>query len=122
MKKILIIEDEISYSHILREEVTLAGDMALMAADGIEGLHAALQQHPDLILLDLRLPRMGGMTMLEELRKDEWGKTAKVIIITNLEFNGERLKEILATSPLFCAAKSDITLKGLLEKIKEVLA
>jgi len=121
MKKVLVIEDEIPYSKLLRDELSLRGYILFWAFDGIEGLTLALEKHPDLILLDLRLPRMDGMTMLKELRKSEWGRKAKVMILTNLDPDESILKDTLETNPIFYIEKSDVTLNELLKKIGEVL-
>jgi DNA-binding response OmpR family regulator len=56
----------------------------LSAADGELGLAAALEHHPHLILLDIFMPRMDGITMLSKLRSaDTWGKHVNVIVLTN---------------------------------------
>lgn len=74
MKKILIVEDEESLLKTLGEKFTLEGFEVVKAQNGVEGLRVALQEHPDLILLDIVMPVMGGMEMLGKLRQDDWGK------------------------------------------------
>ena len=81
-QSILIIEDDGSYRSILVKKLKEEGFLAIEAKDGEEGLNISLEKHPDLILLDLIMPRMDGITMLKELREDEWGKNAKIIILT----------------------------------------
>ncbi len=54
------------------------------AKDGHEGLKVALEQKPDILLLDFLMPKMDGMTMLKHLRRHKWGREASVIILTNL--------------------------------------
>lgn len=83
-KTILIVEDEVSMLNALRDKLTREDFFVLEAKNGKEGLEVALLEHPDLILLDVVMPIMDGMTMLKNLREDEWGKDAKVIILTNL--------------------------------------
>ena len=56
----------------------------LQATNGEEGLTVALRDHPNLILLDIIIPVMDGMTMLRKLREDAWGKDVPVILLTNL--------------------------------------
>lgn len=82
---LLIIEDEKTLSDTLEERLTSEGFEVFKAADGDEGLKLALDKHPNLILLDLLMPKVDGITMLKELRKDAWGKRASVIILTNVE-------------------------------------
>jgi len=83
-KTILIVEDEVSVLKALSDKLTREGFAALSAKNGEEGLEVALRERPDLILLDIVLPVMDGMTMLGKIRDDSWGKDVKVIILTNL--------------------------------------
>lgn len=122
MKKILVIEDELSYMRLLNDQLTENGYKVIEAKDGQEGLATAILQHPDLILLDIRMPIMNGMVMLEELRKDLYGKSAKVIILTNIEPTDRILKKVLEDLPTYYLMKSDIQLAELIGKIKELLA
>lgn len=84
-KKVLIIEDDSITSKSLQVALLNAGFEADEAADGKQGLERALETHPDIILTDLRMPVMDGISMLKLLRQDEWGKTARVIILTSNE-------------------------------------
>ena len=82
---LLIVEDEKTLADTLEERLISEGFEVLKASDGGVGLKFALDKHPDLILLDLLMPKVDGLTMLSELRKDTWGKSASVIILTNVE-------------------------------------
>ncbi len=121
MKKILIVEDELAYVKLLRDKLKDTYDV-LDAPNGKLGLEMAKKHHPDLILLDNIMPEMDGMTMLNELRKDEYGKSAKVIILTNLEVNSTIIMQTVKTQPVYYFVKSDTNLSGLLEKINELLS
>lgn len=95
MKSVLIVEDEPLLLKAIFEK--LASQFECMTAtDGSEGLKLALERHPDLILLDLVMPKFDGQTMLENLRRDNWGNTAKVIVLTNLsdEKSMEQAKQL----------------------------
>src|SRR6185312_13646530 len=83
-KKILVVEDEASIALALGDKLAQEKFTVSKAVDGEEGLAVALREHPDLILLDLRMSKMTGLEMLDELRKDAWGKTANVMIMTNV--------------------------------------
>lgn len=83
MKKILIVEDDKMLMDLLSTQFGSAKFSVSKAMDGKEGLAKALNEHPDLILLDLLMPVMDGVTMLKHLRKDPWGKKVHVIILTN---------------------------------------
>ncbi len=84
-KKVLIIEDETDIREAMVEAVLEAGFEVKSATNGQEGLELALQFKPDLILLDIRMPIMNGLEMLNKLRTDDWGKTAKVIVMTAMD-------------------------------------
>jgi CheY-like chemotaxis protein len=121
MKKILIIEDEVAFQKLMGDQLKRDGYEISSADDGKKGLSAAISKHPDLILLDLKLPVMDGLTVLSELRKDAWGKDAKVIVLTNLEPDKEILAKVLVNKPALYLVKSNIKLSELKDKILNVL-
>ncbi|QQG41470.1 MAG: response regulator [Candidatus Woesebacteria bacterium] len=121
MKKILIVEDEPSFLNLLHKELTSKGYTVVDAKDGKEGYDTAVLVKPDLILLDILMPGVDGLTMLELLRKSKEGKDMKVIILTNLELDNNVMKRALDAKPLYYFVKSDIALSALIEKIDEEL-
>ncbi|MBI3633075.1 MAG: response regulator [Candidatus Vogelbacteria bacterium] len=119
-KKVLIVEeveDDVSIRNILRDTLMAEGFGVLDAKNGEEGLDIALQYHPDLILLDIVMPKMNGLAMLKKLREDEWGKTARVIILTNYDDN-EKIAEAMGNEVFQYLIKSDIKLESLIKMIK----
>ena len=82
-KSVLIVEDNQSLQKALSEKLEHEGFKIYVGNNGQEGLISAYEHHPDIILLDFMMPVMNGLEMLAELRKDEWGKDAKVILLTN---------------------------------------
>lgn len=84
-KNILIIEDEVDIREAMAEAVQDAGFNVTTAANGAIGLSLALEQKPDLILLDIIMPIMDGHETLKKLREDEWGRNAKVIVLTAMD-------------------------------------
>lgn len=119
-KKILVVEDEPSYIRLIHDQLAESGYDVIEARDGKEGLDTAKRLHPDLLLLDIRMPVMDGISMLDELRKDSYGKTAKVIILTNLEPDDKILQKVLVDQPTYYLVKNDVQLADLLNKIKEL--
>ncbi len=94
----------------------------LEAKDGEEGLAIALREHPDLILLDLMMPKMDGMTMLKKVRADEWGRGVPVIILTNLNATDEHLVEDMIThKPLKYLIKSDWKIHDIVAEVNQAL-
>ena len=122
MKKILVVEDELAYLKLLNSQLTGIGYTVIEAVNGKEGLEKAKKENPDLILLDIRMPVMDGMAMLDLLRKEEVGKKTKVIILTNLEPDDNILEEVVRDLPTYYFVKSNIQFNDLLTKIKELLA
>ena len=121
MKKILVVEDELAYLKLLSSQLTQKGYQVVEAMDGVKGLDKAKSENPDLILLDIKLPVMDGMAMLESLRKEEAGKKTKVIILTNIQPDDKIIGEVVSDQPSYYFVKSDIQFDDLLKKIKELL-
>lgn len=85
MSKILVIDDDNLMRTGIAAMLKNAGQDVVEASDGDAGLKAALSEKPDLIVSDVHMPHMTGLQMLEELRKDKWGKTVPVVILTSDE-------------------------------------
>ncbi len=120
-KKILIVEDETSLRNALHDKLALEGFSSLEAKNGEEGLEVALREHPDLILLDIIMPVMDGMTMLKKIRQDPWGKTARVMILSNLSYN-ENIAEAIENGTYEYLVKTDWKLEDIVAKLREQLA
>jgi len=118
-KTILIVDDEQTLLSALVDKFTREGFVVLSAKDGQEGLDRAFADHPDLILLDIVMPVMDGMAMLANLRKDPWGKNAKVIMLTNLSEVEKVTSQLQGVYDYL--VKSDWELKDVVKKVKERL-
>lgn len=118
--KILIVDDESSIVETFKEKLLLEKFDVISASDGKEGLEKALKEHPDLILLDLLMPLIDGLSMLKELRKDNWGKDVAVIILTNLDDN-KKVAEIVKEGTYDYLIKTDWEINDIVEKIKQKL-
>ncbi len=120
-KTVLIIEDDKSLSHALAD-ILCPKFSILEAESGEKGVELALSKHPNLILLDLLLPKMDGMTAFKEIRKDPWGKDVPVIILTNVNATDVKLVENMVTNkPLFYLVKVDWKIHDVAKKIEDVL-
>ena len=82
-KKILIVEDEEILLNLLTNKLTELGYEVSNALDGNQGWETVKEVMPDLILLDIIMPKMGGFELLEKIRGDNSTKTIPVIIISN---------------------------------------
>ena len=126
-KKILVIEaveDDTPLRDVLRDKFTTEGFKVLEAKDGEEGLSIALREHPDLIVLDILMPKMDGITMMKKLRQaDSWGKSVPIILLTNLSADDEKINQaITENEPAYFIVKSNWKINDLVEKIKERLS
>lgn len=119
-KKILIIEDESALQKTLSDILTQEGYETISALDGEVGLGLAKEKKPDLILLDLILPKIHGLEVLKNLKEIEETRDIPVIILTNLEgmTEVERAISLGATTYLI---KAQYSLKEVVEKIKKAL-
>ena len=119
-KTILLIEDEAALQKILGEVLSAEGYKVLSALDGKVGLRLAKEKTPDLILLDLVLPKMMGFEVLEQLHHNGETKGIPVIVLTNLENlqDVQRATDLGATTYL---VKSNYELGEVVQKVKAVL-
>ena len=122
-KTILVVEDDDNIREIILKTLEMGKYQSLVAKNGKEGVEVALEKHPDLILLDLLMPVMGGMEAFKQIRKDTWGETVPVVILTNLNATNEDLVEDIVTlKPAFYLIKSDWRVNTVIQKIEEILA
>jgi DNA-binding response OmpR family regulator len=122
-KKVLlveIVEDEKSLKNVLHDKFEEEGFHVISAQNGEQGLGLALQEHPDIILLDLIMPKMGGIEMLEELRKDSWGKNIPVIVLSNLN-DSDHIAKAVEQGSFDYLVKTDHTLEDVVKRVKEKL-
>ncbi|MFA6105607.1 MAG: response regulator [Patescibacteria group bacterium] len=117
LKKVLIIEDDVSLLKVLSSGLSNQEFEVITAVDGEEGLAVALREKPNLILLDLFMPKMDGITMLKKLREDEWGKKVKVIILTNIE-DREKLAAAVENRVYDYMIKTNWNISDVLKKIR----
>lgn len=121
-KRILIAEDEEAMQEAIKQVLERHGFSVLIANNGEEGLEIGFREHPDLILVDILMPKMDGMIMFQRLRQDDWGKTVPVIILTNVSPNTDSMiNSILKNNPAYYLIKSEVKLDGIVDKVKEVL-
>lgn len=83
-QKIVIVEDNVSLSDIYKTRLEMLGYTVFAAYDGVQALQVIEHERPDLVLLDLMVPKKAGDQILEEMRQSAWGKDIKVVIISNL--------------------------------------
>ena len=120
MSKILVVEDDKFLANAYRVKLEKTGFEVRIAMDGEEGSVAAAEFEPDLILLDLVMPKKDGFTVLQELKADEKFKNIPVLVASNLgqKEDVDRAKELGAVDFVI---KTDESLSSIIEKIKKYL-
>jgi len=120
-QKVLIIEDELSILNGISDKFTHEGFFVLKATNGREGLDIALKDHPDFIIVDNLMPNTDGFYFLENIRKDEWGKKALIIMWSNSHDNTTiaRAKKI---GILDFMIKSEWEYRDIVKKVRDALA
>jgi DNA-binding response OmpR family regulator len=114
---ILVVEDNHELAASLEDILNLRNYKVTIAKTGREGLTYAMQNHPDLIILDIRLPDMSGYEIYHKLQTDVWGRDAKVLVLTASEAIEDIAKNIKL--PLkYILFKPDTNISKLLETIQ----
>ena len=116
--KILIIEDEVSLAEILGEKLKSENFEVNIATDGEAGLVAARQYRPDVILLDLILPKKHGLEVLADLKADEELKSIPVVVFSNLD-SDLNIQNALGLGAADYLVKAQFTPQEIVEKIKK---
>jgi len=117
-KKILIVEDEEALLSALQEKFTSEGFSVVTALDGEDGLNAAEKEKPDLILLDIVMPKIDGIAMAKKLK--EAGSSIPIIFLTNLD-DVKHISDAIEVSKSDYLVKSNWNLNDIVEKVKKRL-
>lgn len=120
MKTILFIEDEPILQKLIGRFLEKEDYQVISALNGEVGLKLTKKMKPDLILLDLILPKKDGFEVLQELKKDEETKEIPVIILTNLE-GSDDVEKALSLGATTYLVKANYELEEVVRKIKETL-
>ena len=108
-KHILVVEDDTVVAESVAFTLREAGYYVDTTVSGRNGVQLALKNHPDLIIADLILPDINGAEMIAEIRRNVWGKTAKVLVLTNI--NEDQIRNKL----------DDLNISGFLLKVDNTL-
>lgn len=120
-KRIVLIEDNQMLLSVYRAKLTAEGFQVETAADGEHGLNLAMTAKPDLVLLDLMLPKVDGVEILKRIRTS--GEIARVpVIVLSNSFTNDRLQEVWAAGATQVLVKASLTPKQLAETVRGVLS
>ena len=120
-KKILVVDDEDFVRQAIAGKLRDSGFEVLEAENGESAVTSALENHPDLILLDVIMPKMDGVEAMKKIRQDSWGRNVPLILLTRMEPDDQMLQEIIANKPTYYLVKSNYKIEDIVNKVKEKL-
>jgi two-component system alkaline phosphatase synthesis response regulator PhoP len=120
-KTILIVEDESALAEVISDSLKEEGYNVSMASNGEEGLAVALEKHPDLILLDVLMPKKDGITMLYDLRKAQVAPISAVLFLTNLNDLG-KIADAIKEGAEGYVIKAEASLEEIVKKVNDFFA
>ena len=120
--KILLVEDDSMIVRMYQRKLEAEGFKVALAFNGEEGLAALKKETPDLVLLDIMMPKMNGIEMLKAVKADPALKSVPVVILTNLGDRPEDVQKCKELGALDYWVKANISLKEITERIRKILA
>ncbi len=120
MPKIMLVEDDIALRDIYSARFQAEGYEVVVASDGEQALQLAAKEKPDLILLDIMMPKISGFDVLDILRTNKDTKSTKIVVMSALSQTAdiEKGKNLGADEYL---VKSQVTLSEVVDKVKSIL-
>ena len=121
-KTILVIEDEEPMLNALVKKFKNEGFNVLKAQDGIEGLESAFKNKPDIMIVDIIMPKLDGISLIKRARMEgnEWGKDVPIIMLTNLS-DTESVSEAANFGVYDFLVKTDWRLDDVVRLVKQKL-
>lgn len=121
-KTVLVLDDEELITRALAKKLETAGYNVLIQRNGEDGLRVALEVQPDLILLDMIMPKMDGISFLDKIRENQdWGKNVPVIVLTNLE-SGDQVQKSKDRGVFDYLVKTNWSLSDVLSRVDQALS
>mgnify|MGYP001187613529 CR=1 FL=1 len=119
-KKVCVVDDEENIREIYKTELTVCGYDVVTAIDGEDGLKIVREQKPDIVLVDIMMPRMDGVELIREIRKDETLRKTPIVVISNVE-DRDIVKKTGDFDVQFYLTKSIVEPKKMVGIVAEVL-
>ncbi len=120
MKKILVVDDDPLIVDVIAEKLKTSGYEVLKATDGVEAVRLAKASQPDLIILDLLMPIMGGAGAVIALKEDKKTKKIPIFFLTGADLSEDELKrDHVGADHIF---HKPFSLQELMDKIRDILA
>ena len=121
MKKILVAEDDKLISASLCDALKAEGYEPVAAYDGDEAVTKIVESKPDLVLLDIMMPKKDGISVLREIKANPESENVSVVVLTNIG-DVETISKIVEAGGADYLLKSDQSVDDIIRKVKEVLA
>src|SRR2546425_7796172 len=121
MKKMLIVEDDQIVGNIYRHKFQVEGFQVALATDGEAGLSAVKEIQPDIVILDLMLPKLNGVEILKRMRAEPTTKSIPVIVLTNA-YMSSLVQEAWKAGANHCMIKASCTPKQLVELVNKAIS
>jgi len=118
MAKILIIEDDKVYASTIKQALECEGFAVTIAEDGVDGFDKVMQEKPDLVLVDILLPKVDGIAMVKKMKDAKI--SIPVIFLTNMS-DFRHMSEAIEAAQTDYLIKSNFSLKEIVEKVKRKL-
>ncbi len=119
LKKVLIVEDDKDFLWLLRMNFENQGLLVSYALDGEEGFLMAQKENPDLLLMDITLPKMDGISMAKKIKDN--GIMSKMIFLTNMNDPGHIQRALEISSNIDYIVKSDVHIDAIVQRVKQKL-
>ncbi|MDO8569706.1 MAG: response regulator [bacterium] len=120
MKKILIIDDDATFQKAMSAKLELLTYQVITASDGEEGLTKAVSEKPDLILLDIKMPKLDGIGFLKKLRASEKVPNIPILITSNLS-TIDKISEGVSLGVKGYIIKSNESLDTIIKEVETIL-
>ncbi len=119
-KKLVVADDEQFITTAYSDGLARAGFSVAVAHNGEEALEVIAREHPDLVLLDLIMPKMNGFEVLKKVKSDPALQSIPVVILSNLSQETDEA-EVKKNGAIDFIVKSDISLQDLILRINQLL-
>jgi CheY-like chemotaxis protein len=119
-KSVLIVEDEEPIRELYSDALEGVDLHVHKASNGGEGIELALKHHPDVILMDIIMPGMSGHKAVQEIRKDNWGKEAHIIFLTNMSDAEDVVKAVAQGSEEYII-KANTPIHDVINKVRTAM-
>jgi len=120
MAKVLIVDDDMTLRELYEERMKAEGYTIISASDGEEAIEKTTKEKPDVILLDIMMPKINGIDVMKMLREKDETKGIPIIILTALIQEIDKIKDMMKPTDGYLV-KSEIMPKDVVDKVKKSL-